>query len=175
MPDWPELAMVTIWVALVWPSRVEGKVSCAGVTARMAGVSPVPERLVLAGATPAVVLEAVRKPVRPPEAVGVKLTAVEQEAPEARVVAQVLEVRAKSPLTMIARPASATLPGLVMVTDCAVLVWPRVVAGKVSDVGRTVREAGRMPVPVTATWTGATPRLVLPTRTMPDWLPEVCG
>lgn len=144
-----------------------------------AGASPVPFRVALAAATPAVVLVAVRKPVRPPVADGVKVVTTEQAAPEARVVPQLEEPSAKSlaadPEIASDRPARATPPGLETVTVWPALWTPTVVSGKLREEGVRLSEAGASPTPETGTETAGTPTLVLETTIVPDWLPGVVG
>ena len=65
----------------------------------------------------------VSAPDRGPDAVGVKVTEIEHEAPAASDALQPL-VCAKSPLVAIPLIVSAAVPLLVRVTVCAALVVP---------------------------------------------------
>jgi hypothetical protein len=144
-----------------------------------AGVNPEPFKRTVALATPGVVLEAVRNPCRPPTTEGSNVTTAEQLAPAANVVIQLEELMAKSPAAAPAiarlRPDSAVPPGFETVTCCPASSVPIAVAGKVTAVGFTLREAGASPVPESATGTGGTPRLVVATVTVPFWLPPAAG
>jgi hypothetical protein len=89
------------------------------VVVSSAALNPIPLKLVLSLATPAVVLEAVKKAVRPPCTEGVKLTSSEQEAPAPRPAVQFVSPIAKSlaalPTTCSASPFSANPPTFVTV------------------------------------------------------------
>jgi len=179
IPDCPEFVTVTIWVALTVPTSVSANVNCAGAIPSAAGVNPIPLKLAIAFAAPLVELDAVSEPVRPPATEGVKLTTTEQLPPAASVPpgsdAQLDELTAKSPEITIVNPVSAKPPVFDTVTVCPALVFPTVVPGKLTAVGLRLRAAGKPPVPVTATTTGATPKLVLDTVTVPLWLPLTVG
>ncbi len=144
-----------------------------------AGVNPVPFRMAVALATPGVVLEAVRKPCRPPTTEGLNVTTAEQPAAAANVPVQLEEVTAKSlaaaPAIAKLRPDTATPPGLVTVTAWPASVVPIAAAGKFTAAGLTLNAAGASPVPESATCTGGTPRLVVAMVTVPFWLPPADG
>jgi hypothetical protein len=99
----------------------------------------------LLGALP----ETLRVPVRVPTAVGVKVAAMVQAAPAAKVLPQEL-VWEKSPLTVIPEIVNETVPVFVNVTLCGPLVFPDIWGVKVSDVGETLA-AAPAPVPLKAT------------------------
>lgn len=83
------------------------------------GAIPVPARLTV-GVLPELLLFTVRTPVRPPRAVGVKVTLTEQVAPAASVPPQLL-VWLKSPVTPILLMVSVAVPVLLRVTLCPAL------------------------------------------------------
>jgi len=87
-------------------------------------------------------------PVREPRAVGVKVTLIEQLAPTAREVPQVL-VWAKSPVIKTPVIVAVVSPELVNVTACAELVVLSGVPPKLSDAGDAVARTA-CPVPLRA-------------------------
>jgi hypothetical protein len=86
------------------------------------GAVPVPLRLAVRG-LPTPLSVTVTVPLRDPVVVGLKVTVIGQLAPAARVVPQVL-VWAKSPLAVIDVIVSSSVPVLLSVTVCGVLVVP---------------------------------------------------
>jgi hypothetical protein len=140
-----------------------------------AAVRPVPIKFAVAERgrldTPFVVLDAVNDASRPPTTVGLKVTEMEQLPPPASVWAQFAELASKSPAatpTMAKlNPAKGNPPGLETVTIWAALETPIPVPGKLSVAGLKLSEAGNNPVPMTATLTAGTPRLVVETATVP--------
>ncbi len=91
----------------------------------------------------------VSAPVPVPEAVGVKVTPMEQLAPAARFEPQ-LFVWLKSPLTAMPAMVSVVLPELVNITVCAALEVFRSCAENVRPVGESVT-TGTPPVPIKLT------------------------
>lgn len=83
-----------------------------------------------------------------PEEMGVKVTAMLQLAPAARLAPQVLDC-AKSPLAVMLLIVNVPLPLLVSVTDCAALVVFKDRLLKVSELGDRLAAAVATPVPVT--------------------------
>ena len=144
-----------------------------------AGARPVPFKVALVVATPVVLLEAVRKPARPPVADGVKVATTEQAAPAESVAPQLELLKAKSlaadPEIASVRPARATPPGLDTVTVWPALCTASVVSGNTSEEGVRLSEAGASPIPEAGTKTIGTPMLVLETVIVPDRLPGVVG
>src|SRR4051812_36231436 len=122
----PLFVSVTDCAALVVPTVWLAKVKLVGenVTAAADAAFPVPESETICG-LPAAESVTVNAPVRVPVCVGVKVTAMLQLAPAARLAGQEL-VCAKSPLVPILLTLSAAPPLFVSVTDCAALVVPTV-------------------------------------------------
>ncbi len=117
----PVLVSVTDCAALVVPTAWLGNKRLAGERLT-AGAVPVPLRLTVCGLLLALSVM-VRTPVRVPVAVGVKVTRIEQFAPGATELPQVL-VWAKSPLVTMLAIVSGALPVLVSRTVLAALVEP---------------------------------------------------
>jgi hypothetical protein len=85
---------------------------------------PVPLSATVCG-VPEALSEALRVPVLGPGAFGLKVTEMVQLAPALRVVPQVL-VWEKSPLAVMLEMVSETVPVLVRVTACALLLFPTI-------------------------------------------------
>jgi len=114
-------------------------VACAlpAVAAPMIGapgtVCPVPASATRCG-LPVAVLATLSVPDRAPAAIGVKVTFIVQEAPDATEAGQ-LFVTAKSPLVVMEEIAIDPAPGLVSVTVCGGLVVETLRAANVREAG----------------------------------------
>ena len=140
----PGFAIVMSWAAEVVDTTVDEKVIAVGDADNVAG-EPVPVSETVRGeVAPELTAEKVAK--RAPIPVGAKLIVEVQEAPVARLAAQVLPVMLKSagfaPVAVTLLSVMAAVVGLVNVIICAAAVVPRAVEAKVSAVGEIVREAG---------------------------------
>ena len=119
----PELVRITVCTALVVPIVCDGKVRLVGESVAVGvAAKPVPLSVTVWG-EPVALSVIASVPVRLPAAVGVNFTEIEQFAPAATDIPQVL-VYAKSPDVAIELSASAACPVLVSVTICAALVVP---------------------------------------------------
>jgi hypothetical protein len=175
IPDCPEFVTVTNCVPLTNPICVGANVSCAGDVCKLAGVNPVPFKLAVAVRgrleAPLVVLDAVRVACRPPAPAGLKITETRQLPPPPNVCVQFAELAIKSaasaPETAKLNPAIGNPPAFETVTDSVALEKPIPVPGKLRVDGLKLSEAGNKPVPIAATCTGATPRLVVATVMIP--------
>lgn len=116
----PVLVNVCVCEVLDVFTSCEAKVSEEGENAPF-GEIPTPERLTVCGLPPKASSAMVTIPVRLPVAVGLNVTLIEQLAPPARVVPQLL-VCEKSPLEEIPEILSVASPVLVSVTDDGALV-----------------------------------------------------
>ena len=94
----PVFSIETVWAGLAWPTMTLPKSRLVGLPVSAPGASPVPLRSMIAGSRPGDVPEMVSLPLRVPAWLGLKMTCVEQVAPEARVVPQALPPRIKSPV-----------------------------------------------------------------------------
>src|SRR5579859_7859531 len=148
----PEFLMVTVCAAVVEPTVVAAKLSEVGVSVT-AGAVPVPVRATDCGDP--VALSAIESDaLNAPAAAGLNSTETVQVAAAASVVPQVVadlmnEV-ALVPVMVSEVRFSVAVPEFLMVTVCAAVVEPTVVAAKLSEVGVSVT-AGAVPVPVRAT------------------------
>jgi hypothetical protein len=111
---------VTDLAALVPPSAIEPNDRLVADT--VTGTNPVPLRLAICEPPPALSLTD-RVPIREPMDVGVKLRAMKQFFPAARLVPQPL-VSEKSPVVTMLPIASAPFPVLLNLIDFAALVDP---------------------------------------------------
>ena len=116
----------------------------AGFTATVKSV-PVPVRLTVCGLFDAS-LVATREPVRVPDAVGVKVTAMVQTAPIASELPQLL-LWVKSPPGTMLLMLIVAVPVLLSVTDWEALLVPTCWAANVSDGAEKVAIATPCPVP----------------------------
>jgi hypothetical protein len=116
----PVLVNVCVCEVLDVFTSCEAKVSEEGENAPF-GEIPTPERLTVCGLPPKASSAMVTIPVRLPVAVGLNVTLIEQLAPPARVVPQLL-VCEKSPLEEIPEILSVASPVLLSVTDDGALV-----------------------------------------------------
>ena len=161
----PEFVTVTTIAPLVLPTSVVPKFTTAGVVPSSTPLKPVPLKLVLSLATPAVLLDAVRNAVRPPASVGLKLTSREQLPPAASDPPQLEEPTEKSsaelPVITVESPVRPSPPWFVTVTACPTLVVPTVPGANESVRGLRTNVGASTPVPDTASSTAATPRLEL--------------
>lgn len=115
----------------------------------------------------------VSAPVRAPDAVGLKVTEMEQLAPETTFEPHVF-VSAKSPEAFIDAMLRADPPELVSVTACAGLAVPCVWDAKVRVVGETVTLLDEMPAPVSETVWGEPEALSVIVRE-PERVPAAVG
>ena len=129
------LESVNVLAALVAPTAVLAKVALAGVN--VACTLPVPVRDTLCG-LPAALSVMLSAPVRVPTCVGVKVTLILQFLPAAKVLPQVLELTAKSPVVAMLEMFSTPVPVLDRVTALAAEVFPITVLANVKDVGDRV-------------------------------------
>jgi hypothetical protein len=111
----PLFVSVTVWAAAVVPMLVDGKErELADKVAR--GTAPAPLRATVCG-EPVAESATLRVPVTDPAAAGVKLTAIEQFAPAARVVEQVLVCeKPLFPVRLTPMPVRGAVPGFESVT-----------------------------------------------------------
>jgi len=145
----PVFVRVTVCEALVVPTFWLPKLRLDGV--RVTDPKPVPESPTVWGLFGALSVM-VTTPVRVPGVEGVKVTLIEQPAPAATLVPQ-LVVSVKSPLAEILEMLSGALPEWVRVTVCGALDGPTGGERKVNLAGGSVR-AGRGPARETATVCG---------------------
>jgi hypothetical protein len=164
----PLLLTVIVWVALLWPSTVAGKLSVLALSATVACGWAVPDPAKVTDVLPPVALCVItRLALRAPTAEGVKATLATQllpaatEPPEAQVppLARAKSAEAAPEMVKLLR-IKAAVPVLLTVTFCAVPVLPTVWL-KVSEVGEA-EIAGEVatPVPESATTAGLPPALV---------------
>jgi hypothetical protein len=123
------------WIAVVADPPAEAMVNALELGVRLTAAA-VPLRATVWGDPPALSVT-VSVPVREPAAVGVKVTAMVQWAPGARLVPQLL-VWAKSPEAAIEVNVRATCPEFVKVTAWAAVVVPTVCWANVRLVGESV-------------------------------------
>jgi hypothetical protein len=134
---------------------------------------PVPVSATVCG-DPVALSVMVRVPLRAPDVVGVKMTAMAQFAPTAMAEPQVF-VSLKSPPAAMEVTATATEPELVRVTVCAVLLEPTASAVKVRLAGAKVTVGGGVvAVPLSVTVCGD-PVALLAMVTVPAIVPTVVG
>lgn len=126
---------VNVLAALLVPTVVLGKVALAGV--KVTDTRPVPLSDTLCG-LPAALSVMLSEPVREPIWVGVKVTLILQFLPAARVLPQVEELTAKSPVVPIPLMSSVPLPVLASVTVLAAEVLPTSVLAYVTEAGVSV-------------------------------------
>lgn len=79
----PVLVTVTVCAELLWPTSTTGNAICNGLAVKAAGPVPVPDKLAATDCTPAVVLDTVSVPVRPPTTVGANSTCTVHDPPAA--------------------------------------------------------------------------------------------
>ena len=115
------LVTVTVCAALVWPTAVTAKVSCAGLTFSPDQTCPVPFSATVTGATPEVEEVTVSVAALPPVAAGEKITCTAQLAPLASVAPQVVVPIEKLPAAwpVIWKPTLAIGAPPVLVTVSA--------------------------------------------------------
>ena len=175
----PPLVRVTIWIGLVEPTEVAGKMTLAGATVAVtAAAVPVPESATVWGLFPAVSVN-VSVAARLPETEGVNATATMQLADVARLNPQALALITKSeelvPDTAMLAMLIADGPPLVSVTVWTVLVEPTDVAGNIRLEGVIVAVAtGVVPSPESATVWGLFPAVSVNVRAAAR-LPEAEG
>jgi hypothetical protein len=142
----PVLLRVTLWAGLLVPTVLDPNVRLE-VERVATGANPVPDRLALCG-LPAALSVTVMVPVRVPVAAGANVTWIEQFAPGARVVPQVV-VFEKSPVTLMPLMESVAPPVLVRVIVCAVLRVPTSCPANDSEVGDRTAICGIIATSVT--------------------------
>ncbi len=120
------------FAALVVPTAVFGNFALAGVN--VTATSPVPVSGTCCGLLPALSVM-VMSPVRAPTWVGVNVTWIKQLAPWARVLPQVVELMAKSPLGVMLPMFSVAEPLFLMVTVFAADVSPTISFPNAKDAG----------------------------------------
>ena len=136
---------------------------------------PLPVKGTTAGETSAELELTVSVPVRLPVTEGRNSTPTVQFDPAARVVAQALFTKRKSPVAEIVNPASAADPVLVTVKLCIAEVAPTVTLPKVICVGAVWMPPTARPLPARGITSGATPRLLTVAVSAPGWLPLAVG
>ena len=145
----PVLVITTVCDALSVATSVEGNVRL--LADRVTGAfSPVPLSAIVCG-EPFALSVMVTAAIAAPLAVGAKCPWMEQFAPTASIVPQLLANKnsvAFVPVTAMLVNVSAAVPLLVSVTDCDALLSPTVVAGNVRLVADSV--TGPTPVPFNA-------------------------
>lgn len=129
------LVKVKVLAALSLPTFVLAKVALAGVN--VAAAVPVPESDAVWG-LPCALSFTLSVPVREPTWVGVKVTSIVQLLPTVRVVPQVFELTAKSPVVVMLLMVRVALPLFFRVSALAVEVDPRTSLPKPTEVGVSV-------------------------------------
>jgi hypothetical protein len=98
-----------------------------------------------------------------------------QFTPAARLLVHVFCVRVNCELTERVRAFAEKLPVLPTVTVCAALDCPGLTTGKVNSCGLTVSPVVVVPVPLSETFTGATPSIEDATTSVAALPPAVDG
>lgn len=143
----PELLIVRVRGALVWPTSCEPNARCAGATEITGGCRPVPES---ATVWVCIASETVRTPGWLPGDAGVNITLMSQLALPIRVVPQLLVDR--NPwLALIEIEVSGRSPLLVSVTICDADCCPTMVPGKFNESGESPSVGVVAPLPLSAT------------------------
>ena len=136
----PLFVTVTDWEAPAIPTVVDAKVSdVADSFTAGAAATPVPESETVCG-DPLALSAILNDAVRAPAATGLKVTEMEQFAPAASDVPQVvvlLKSAASVPAIEMERDVSDPVPLFVTETDWEALATPTVVEAKVSEVQRS--------------------------------------
>lgn len=137
----PVFLIVTVCAAVVEPTASLPNATEVGVAVNVsvAALVPVPDRATVSVPSVALLLT-VSEPEAAPAAVGLKDTVAVHDAPEARVLPQVLDSPNGDPALIELIDADAP-PVLVIVTFCPALVEPTVWLPKDTEVGDAVRVA----------------------------------